>query len=370
MRKIIIIVSIILLAILGVTLFKFLSSSKETKQKTIEKVVKLAFVDVVENKAIPIVISANGSLEAKNKIEIYSEVQGVLSSSGKEFKPGVKYSKGETILRINSEEHLASLQSQRSNLQNLIASIMPDIRLDYPSEFEKWNAYLQNFSINSTTQPLPETFTNQEKYFITGKSIYTTYYAVKNLETRLYKYNIKAPFSGIVTEVNVTKGTLIRSGQKMGEFIDTSEYELEVAVNAEYASILKLGKIVELQNLEKTASWQGKVSRINGKVDQGSQTVSIFIDVKGENLREGMYLEANVSAKEEENAIEISRKLLVDNEYVFIINNNVLDLIEINPVYFDDKKVVIKGLENGTQLLAKSIPGAYSGMEVEIFKEE
>ena len=369
MRKFIIILVTLLIAAIGVILFNFLRSSKENKQKPIEKIVKLAFVDTVKNNSIPIQISANGSLIAKNRIELYSEVQGVLSAAGKEFKPGVKYSKGETLLRINNEEHLANLQSQRSNLQNLIASIMPDIRLDYASEFDKWNSYLQNFNINSTTQPLPETNSNQEEYFITGRNIYTTYYAVKNLETRLYKHNIRAPFSGIVTEANVTKGTLIRAGQKMGEFIDTSEYELEVAVNAEYASILKVGKIVVLQNLEKTETWQGKVSRINGRVDQGSQTVSIFIDVTGKDLREGMYLEAEVSAKEVENAIEISRKLLVDNENVFVIKNNILELVEINPVYFDDKIVVIKGLENGTQLLTKTIPGAYSGMEVKIFKE-
>ena len=370
MRKIIIVGSTILLLGTSFLLFKFLSNSKKQEPKKIEKVIKTAYVDSVENKTIPIIISANGTLVAKDKVELFSEVQGVLQATGKEFKPGTSFSKGQTILRINSDEHFANLQSQKSNLQNLIASIMPDIRLDYPNSFEKWNNYLMNFDINKTTLPLPEITSNQEKYFVTGKNIFTTYYAVKNLEARLYKFNIRAPFSGIVTEANVRQGALVRSGQKMGEFISTNEYELEVAINVAYADILKKGRSVTLHNLEKSASWEGTVSRINGRVDQNTQTITIFISVKGERLHEGMYLEASVTANDENNVIEISRKLLVDMKAVYVIENKMLKLQEIAPVYFDEKKVFIRGLKNGVLLLNKPIPGAYEGMEVKINTEK
>jgi len=368
-RKTIIVASTILLLGTSFLLFKFLSNSKKQDPKKIENVIKTAYVESVNNKTIPIIISANGTLVAKNKVELFSEVQGVLQATGKEFKPGTSFNKGQTILRINSDEHFANLQSQKSNLQNLIASIMPDIRLDYPESFDKWNNYLIKFDVNKTTQPLPEITSNQEKYFVTGKKIFTTFYSVKNLEARLYKFNIRAPFSGIVTEANVRQGALVRSGQKMGEFISTNEYELEVAINVAYADILKKGKIVTLQNLEKSSTWQGTVSRINGRVDQNTQTITIFINVKGQGLHEGMYLEANVTAKDEKGVIEISRKLLIDMKSVFVIENNILKLKDITPVYFDEKKVIIKGLNNGVLLLNKPIPGAYEGMEVTINTE-
>ena len=346
----------------------FKNSKKAPKQKE-TKVEKTAFVDIVENKEIPITISANGNVIAKNKVDIYSEVQGVLQSTGKEFKPGVSYKKGQTLLRINSQEFYATIQSQRSSLQNLIASIMPDLRLDYPNSFEKWNNYLKNFSINKAVQPLPEPSSDKEKYFITGKNIYTTYYTIKNLEARLGKYNIRAPFNGVLTETLVTNGTLVRAGQKMGEFIDTSVFELPLSVNGGFADILTVGKSVKLQNLEKTKTWEGKVSRINGKIDQTSQTVQVFITVKGKDLREGMYLEAIVPAKTVNNAIEINRKLLVENKSVYIVKDNALDLVTITPVHFNENTVVIRGLDNGVQLIAKPIAGAYVGMPVKLFSE-
>jgi len=367
MRKIIIIAAGIVLLLAGFFLKNILTDSKKAPKQKIEKIVKAAFVDSVTNTSIPIYISANGNLIAKNRVQLFSEVQGVLQLTGKEFKPGVTYQKGQTILKINSDEHFANLQAQKSNLQNLIASIMPDIRLDYPDTFKKWSTYLRGFNIMKSVEKLPEPSTEQEKYFITGKNIYSNYYNVKNLEARLMKYNIRAPYNGILTEVNVNTGALVRSGQKMGEFIDPSVFEIELAINASYADKLTKGKTVELSNLEKTNSWTGKVTRINGRVDQRTQTLNIYIEVKGEHLHEGMYLEASVPTRDEDNAYKISRKLLVDNKAVFIVNNSILELTEVDIVHFGEDTAIIKGLDNATLILSKPIPGAFEGMAVKIF---
>ena len=143
-------------------------------------------------------------------------------------------------------------------------------------------------------------------------------------------------------------------------------YEVDNRVRR-YAEALAKGKNVILNNLQKTKSWVGKVIRINGRVDQRTQTVNIYIEVKGDDLREGMYLEASVQARDEESAYRISRKLLIDNKAVFVVKNSILDLIEVETVHFDEKTVVLKGLKNGTQLVSKPIPGAYVGMKVKIF---
>lgn len=366
MRKSISIVIGILLLLLTYFGVKYMISSNQKPTLPPKINVNSVFVQTVENKDVAIQISASGNIVAKNKIELYSEVQGVLVPLSKEFKPGTSYQKGETILKIDNQEHLANLQAQKSNLFNSIASIMPDLRLDYPNEFQKWEQYLNLFDFDKSTPPLPETNSDKEKFFISGRNIYTTYYNVKNLEVRLSKYAIRAPFNGILTEALVNQGTLIRQGQKLGEFIDPSNYEMEIAINANYKDLMQVGKTVDLHDLEKTKSWQGKVVRINGKIDQASQTLKVFIQVAGEGLKEGMYLEADLQAKTEQNAFEISRKLLVNNENVYQVKDTVLMLTPVRTVYFSDQTAVIKGLENGTKILSKPVPGAYDGMVVKV----
>jgi len=359
----------ILFIVFSVLFAKKLIADKHKPKPVKEKVIKTVLTDTVINKTIPIVIPANGSLVAKRRVELYAEVQGIFKPSSVLFKPGQTYRKGQTLIRVEASEHYASVQSAKSNLYNAIAAIMPDLRLDFSDVYPKWQSYLSGFDLNNSTPELPKMTSDKENYFITGRGIVSSYYNVKNLEQRLAKYNIAAPFTGILTEALVTEGTLVRSGQKLGEFIDPSIYEMEVALSKSYASLLKIGETVKLSNLDKTASYTGKIARVNGSVDATTQTITAYIDVKDSTLKEGLYLEAYLNAKAEDDAIEIDRSLLSENEEIFIVRDSVLDVMPAKPVYFSETKVVLKQVPNGTVILKKPVPGAYAGMLVKPLKE-
>jgi len=172
----------------------------------------------------------------------------------------------------------------------------------------------------------------------------------------------------VLTEALVTEGTLIRQGQKLGEYIDISAYEIEVAVGKEYADLLKLGASVVLSELNTSKTYTGLVTRINGSIDQATQTITTFIEAKDPSLKEGMYLQANLDAREAENAIEIDRNLLQKDDKVFVVRDSILDVIDVAPVHFSDKKVILKGIPEGDVILTKAVPGAYAGMLVKVYK--
>ncbi len=246
---------------------------------------------------------------------------------------------------------------------------MADLRLDFPDVYPKWKNYLDGFDLSQPTPELPEMTNEKENFFISGRGIVSSYFNVKNLEQRLTKYALTAPFDGILVEALVTEGTLIRNGQKLGEYIDPGTYEMEVAIGKSFAGLLQVGEKVELNNLENTNSYTGIVSRINGNVDATTQTITAFIEVKSKDLKEGMFLEANLEAKNEENAIEISRSLLQDGDQIFVVRDTILDLIDVKPVFFSETNVVLKNIPNGTIILSKPVPGAYAGMQVKPLSE-
>jgi multidrug efflux pump subunit AcrA (membrane-fusion protein) len=370
MRKIIFTVLGILLIVVSFFLAKVIIDSKKTFKPKSVKVVKTVFTEVVENGTVPIIVSANGNLTAKQRVELYAEVQGVFKRGSKLFKEGQAFRQGETVINIDANEYAASVQSAKSNLFNQLTAVMPDLRLDYPDIYSKWQDYLTNFDMSKSTPALPEMNTEKEKFFISGRGILTSYYNVKNLEQRLSKYRIVAPFSGVLTQALVTEGTLVRSGQKLGEFINPKIYELEVSISKRYTDLLKIGESVALTNLDDNTKYKGKVTRINGNIDQATQTVKAFIEVDNKNLREGMYLEANLNARKEENAIEVDRSLLLEGNRIFVVRDSVLDIIDVNPVYFSDKRVVLKDVSNGVTIMSKPLSGAYTGMAVKIYSEQ
>jgi len=345
---------------------KTLIDNNNRPVREVPKTVKTVFTQNVLNTDIPIVVKASGNLVASRKVEIYSEVQGIFKESSKPFKSGQYYRKGELLMDINSREFYTSLLAQRSTLFDLITAMMPDLRFDYPESFKHWEAYLKAFDLEKNLKPLPEPLNDREKYFVNGRQVVSTYYNIKNLEERYSKYQLRAPFNGILTESVVNPGTLIRSGQKLGEFVSIMDFELEVDVNQEYLDILKIGEPVLLTDLAGEREWEGKVRRINGRLDQATQSVKVFIGVAGEELIEGMYMEANIAARSEQNAIEIQRSLLQNENQLFAVEDGQLVIKEVLPVYYTDRTVVVKGLEDGTQILSRPVPGAYNGMLVKI----
>jgi len=366
-----IIISIIGILIIGGGYFakERLANTERPQKEKPKKTVSKVFTQVVNNEDTPITVTASGNLAAKERIELFFEVQGIFEYSDRSFKPGVSYNNGDVLIRLNSAEDRANLLSQKSSLQNVLVGILPDLKFDYPDAFDKWDAYIKDFDVNARLKNLPEASSEREKLYIAGQNINTSWYTVKNIEERLTKYTIYAPFNGVLTEATINKGSLVRSGQKLGEFIDPNVYEVEVAVNANYADLLNVGSNVKLQNIEKTKTWKGRVSRINNLIDPNTQTLQAYIQVTGRGLREGMYLEAILKAKNEKNTFEISRKLLVDNSKVYVFQDSQLNLTEIDPVHYTDKTVVIRGLDDGTEILEKMLPGAYDKMPVERFEQ-
>ena len=355
----------------GIFIARSLASKERPRRPAAEKVAQTVFTESVENSDISVTVIENGSLVAKDRIELYAEVQGVMKPTRKEFKPGAEYSKGETMVVIRNDDFNAQLQAQKSTLQNLITSILPDLRLDFPEAYQKWDAYIRDFDMNSPVKELPKPTSDKEKFFITGKNIYTTYYSTKNMEIVLSKYQLRAPYSGILTDAVVNPGSLVRPGQKLGEFIDPTVYELEVSVSKSQMEYLAVGKEVQIKDPENTGKeWIGKITRINGKVDPTTQTVKVYIEMRGEDLYEGLYLEAHINGRFEKNAYEINRSLLVDESRVYIVEDNALKLVDVEPVVFNEKTVIVRGLENGLEIVSKPIAGAYSGMEVVVFEEQ
>ena len=150
MRKSILAVLGILLIIAAVFGAKAIIANKKRPEPKVEKRITTVFVDTVQNTTVPILIKATGSLIAKDRIDLYAEVQGVFRSGSRPFKTGQNYQKGMLLINIDASEYYATVQSAKSELYNLITSIMPDLRLDYPEHYEKWKTYLSNFDLKKS----------------------------------------------------------------------------------------------------------------------------------------------------------------------------------------------------------------------------
>ena len=365
MRKILLVfISLILLAGSVYVAYALINAPKEDNGKKADNYKPIA-VDTIQNKNIPIIVKTNGIAEAVKKFELFSEVEGVFEYSSKNFRTGQTYNKGQVLLKINNEEFRANVISAKSEFFNLLVALMPDIKIDYPDEFLRWQSYVDNFDVQKYLKELPEP-SKQLKYFITGRGILSSYYNIKNLETRLNKFVVRAPFTGILTEATINPGTLVRPGQRLGEFIDPSVYEIQIALQKSMIQYIQINDKVNLKSLDGTFTALGIINRINGQIDQQTQTIQVFVQTTDDRVKEGLYLQAEIQGQTIDNAYAVSRSLLDNNNLLFVVNDSVLAHKSVTPKYFNEEKAIVTGLNNGDIIMISNLSSAYPGMLVKM----
>lgn len=348
---------VVLVVFMGVRRDKDLSSEAKTE-------IQLVSANQVYPESMRYVVNATGIISALRSIELYSEVQGTLLESQQPFKEGNRFGKGQVILKIDNSEHLAQLQSSKSTLVSELAAMLADMEIEFPEAAKKWEGYLTSFDVKGSLEPLPSFSSDTEKFFVIGRNIYQTYFNVKNLQERLSKYTISAPFDGVVTEANVDPGALVRNGQKLGEFMDNSVFELELAIPVSENQYLQIGQPVLLKALKGDATYKGNISRINPKINRQTQTIEVFVEVKSKQLKDGQYLEAEILGSEIDNVVKIQSNLLIENNQVYIVVDSTLQLQKVTPVNFVGDYVIVEGLSKGMILVKETVANAYPGQKV------
>ena len=352
----------ILAIIIGVFISKQLSKKGSAEGPKISFRSKIVEVKTVKTASIPINIIVSGRLKASNRMELYTEVSGVLSNQN--FKEGNRFSSGQTLVQVNSSEFEAQLKAQKSTFIGLISQALADIALDFSDEYPKWLAFVEQIDPSSPLPELPKLNNQKLKQFLSTRSILSNYYTIKSQEERLRKHRITAPYSGILSEALIDPGTLVRVGQKLGTFVQDGRYELEAAVSKYDLQFLQLGNKVKL-NSQEGESYTGTISRINSVINTNTQLVSVFMNVTGPKLREGLYLSASISGGNVDNALKIKRNLLVDKDAVFIVDaDSSLRLQRIEVLSYSENYAIIKGIPNGALLPTSMVSGGFEGMKV------
>ena len=306
----------------------------------------------------------SGRVLPKRTTQIFAEVQGKVQAKGFRLKEGKTVRKGEALLHLDAREFQLQLESQRSAFLSILTAMMPDLKADYPDNYAKWLAYVQAYQIGDHLATLPATASEAEKYFVTSNQVYSTYFNIKALEERLSKYTLIAPYSGSITSAPIDQGTLVAPGQHLGTLIDNEHFELEAGVGLALVSKLQPGDQVTFRNAEIAREWTGTVARITDLVDTKTQNVTVFFELKGADLKAGMYLEGSFAAASYTDVFAIPKKTLTRDNKVLLLENNTIKGKEVTLVGVMQDSLLVKGLSANDQLIVNEFNVPVEGMKL------
>lgn len=355
----------VLMIAVGLVIGNILSNQKKPMRRKPENArQKPVPLVTVQNKDINIPIEMSGPLYAYDKVEIFAEVSGVLLNTRKRFKPGTQFKKNEVLVKIDDRVYKNSVLAQKSSLLNQLTLLLPDLSIDFPDSTGRWETYLKNMDLQKNLYPLPDPGGDKERYYIASRNIYNQYYVIKGMETTLSKYTIRAPFNGVVSQSAINPGTLVRVGQKLGEFIDTGLYEMEASVTLFDANRLKVGETVTITGDDVQGTFKGDIQRINRVLDPTSLTVKVYIHLKDPGLRDGMYMSARTEGAPVSNAVAVSKDLLVGGNRLFAVENAKLVLKTVRVAAERGDTAFVRGLQDGTKILGEVWAEAREGLTI------
>lgn len=369
-RQIIIIAFTLLILLAGYGGCSILAGMKKApERKAQQKTYRLVKTLSVKNDTLIQLVAVQGKLIAQEKVEIYPEVTGKLLANNKPFKIGQKFSKGDALLTIDGNESMLNLRSQRSAFISLLSQVLPDIKIDYSDQYEAWKSFSDKVDPMKVLPDLPEVSDSKLKNFLSGRNIFQQFFAIRSLEDRQAKFTIVAPFDGSVSMGTVNAGTVLRAGQKVGEFMKDGVFEFEAAIPGRDAADIAVGDKVKLTMKGSSKQFSGNIIRMSSNLDPANQRITLYARIEGESLKEGMYLEGTIEASQINNAIAINQNLVIDDEFVYVIQDTILVKKQ---VVIQDKfreNALVTGLSEGDLLLNQVIQGAYEGMLVKTESE-
>jgi membrane fusion protein, multidrug efflux system len=344
-------------------IFAFIFFSIVRKKKPSEKVLKAEATTIyvpirlVENAEKEMQIISYGQVTPMSEIDVAVEVQGKLKEGALRMKPGVNFSKGQILYRVDNEEAFYSLSARKTQLSNLVVGAMPDIELDFPNEKNKWLNFMNAIKAESRLPELPFMNSSKEKMFLTSRGVLAEYYNIRSQESRMEKYVYIAPFSGTVLETYSEPGAIANPGVRLARIAKTNDFEIKVPIALnEIANYQKQGS-AQFYDSDGNLVGTGKINRISDVINQQTQSVDVYYSIQpisGQKIYSGLFLNVAINQKAVKSSIMVPRICVSDNK-VNILQNGKIVARSIQIVGNKPDSLYISGLTDGEQVILDKI---------------
>lgn len=297
------------------------------------------------------------SINEKRETQLAFRVNGPLVKLNDVI--GSYVSKGQSIAQIDTRDFKIRVESSKAAYKLAKA------------EYERYKTLLKKESVAAST------FDRMETNYTTAKTAY------ESAQNALNDTELKAPFSGYISNVFVNNFEEVNPGQPIVTFIDLSKFEVKgwvslqdlslINENTQYACLIDLGN--------KKLRVPGKLKEMGHKTSASKQSYPISIMIEApENikLRAGMttHLEIVNNSPNPSQNINIPISCLFsrkDKSYVWLFNKDTQTVssreVVSDEISANDYIQIKKGLNVGETVVSTGAHYLVEGQRVKLLKE-
>lgn len=361
---------------------------QQPEQSEISESVLLVETQQLVPTSTQITVQSQGTVEARTRTTLVSEVSGVVVEASPAFVPGGFFRKGDLLLRVDDADYRAAISRSEAALASARSAL----------QLEQGQA--------DVAQREWDRMPPEQQARIVGKDLYLRKPQLAEAQARLEaaeadleearrdlaRTRIAAPYDGLVSSKNADIGQYINAGSTLAETfaVDYAEVRLPIPetrlawlnlppATALAASGTESGPAVTLSSDVggRQQQWEGTLSRTEGILDTRTRVLYAVVRVPdpygvqgnlhGEPLRVGTFVNANIAGSLLENVYVLPRHTLQAGDIVWVadqenrLRSRTVQVVTVN----GDEAYISEGFQPGDQLVLTRMENPLNGMAVQ-----
>ena len=358
--------------IISMILIKYENQVPEKENQAIVPFVKTA---KLESQNITANIKSQGFITPSLEINILAEVNAQVKWISNSMHTGASFSKGDTLIKLDSRDYELALISAESNVNNAEVNLKREIA-ESDLANKEWSRIGSGEGSDLTLRK-PQ-LAQAESILAAAKAQFEQ--AKRNLERTV----IIAPFNGRVLKNNTNIWSNIFAGNVLGIIYETSNYEVRLPISDQdipftglrfngnmISPINQLDVILKIEIGDSTNLLNAKVIRTEAKTDLKTQMRILVVRLNmnqndySSYLTIGQFVEATIMGVDDENIIVVSRSLIKNNEAWVVDTNSILRKRVVKVWRYENEKAYIKdGFQIGDRLITSRLSNLIDGIKV------
>ncbi len=245
-------------------------------------------------------ITLPATVRANLEVVLYGKVTGYAKTVHKDRGDRVKA--GELIATLEAPEMLLELENARASYTMEETTLR---RLEAIRKLEKTAVTDQDLDLARAKKSMASA-------------------SLKRLETLLSYTEIRAPFSGTITERFIDPGAFVQQAHKIVSLVDASKVRILVDVPEPEVRFAEVGTQAEVMiDALPGMHLEAKVSRSSEALDYATRTMRVEIDLSNSDfkIRSGMFAHVNLSIERRADVLVIPSKAVLgklEKRFVFV----------------------------------------------------
>lgn len=289
--------------LLVMTAFLFQSCGKESKSIASDEKAIPAKVKQVTNQQNGAFVSASGQIEAENSANVSTRMMGYVTNLA--VKVGQKVTEGQLLVSVNN----ADLQAKKAQVESAILQA----KAGFDNAKKDYDRFVALFAQQSASQKELDDMT--ARYEMAKAGLAGAEQMRNEVNAQFAYANIKAPFSGIVTNTFVKEGDMANPGMPLVSLEGVAKKQVTAMVSESDISSIKNGMKAQVVVKSLNKEIDAKVIEVSGSAKNtgGQYIVKLALENSDSDLLSGMFVNVQFSIENDNNKATAIKECMVPN---------------------------------------------------------